>query len=305
MLSQRKVWLNGRMIPWDQATAHIMSHSFSRGSAIFEVFGFHDTVAGPAIFRLDEHFKRLWRSAELLNMTLPQTKAELERAVMETIKINGLVQGFVKIVVFYGQMAFVILPPAQKLDVAVFAMDPVQDTGGVDLDLTQPVKACLCKWRKLHPDTVPTAAKAAANYLNAMLARQEAVARGFDLGFMLDVEGYLAEGSIESIFVVKDGRLKTPPLDRILASISRLSVLQAAEAAGLKAQERLMRPKELMEADEIFASATPYRVLPVGQMEDRLLADAPGPVSRQLAQLLDDICAGRDERFKKWLFPVV
>ncbi len=301
MPDERKVWLNGELIPWDEANVHIMSHAFSRGSAIFEVLGVHQTASGPAAFRLAEHLERLFNTAELLGMKLAQSAEEIQRAVGETVEANRIGQGFVKIVAYYGEEAFATLVPDANLDLAVFAIPLTADLG---LDVTRPISACVCKWRKLHPRTVPVEAKACANYLNGMLARQEALRRGFDIGLMLDTHGFLAEGSIEAVFMVKDGVLVTPPLGRILPSISRRSVLEAARASGQETMEKAIRPEELLAADEIFTSATPFKVLPVGRIEDRVLEDAPGPVTSRMAELMNTICGGTDERFKDWLHPL-
>ena len=301
MAAERKVWLNGEFIAWENATVHILSHGFSRGSAIFEVFGVHPSPNGPVAFRMDLHFRRFYRTAELLGMEIAQSAEELEQAVKETVRVNGIEHGFVKIVAYYGLEGFATLVPDVKLDMSIFAIPLDADLG---LDLTKPISACISKWRKIHPDSVPVESKSASNYLNGMLARQDAYRRGFDVGLMLDIQGFVAEGSIEAVFMVKNGAVYTPPLGQILPSVSRQSILDAAEVIGLGVTEQAIKPEELLAADEIFTSATPFKVLPVGRIEDRVLENAPGPVSLKLRQVLDEICAGRDERFKSWLQPL-
>lgn len=300
MAQQRKVWLNGELIPWENATVHILSHGFSRGSAIFEVFGVHPLAGGPAAFRMDLHIKRFYRTAALLGMEIAQSREDLEKAVAQTVDANHITRGFVKMVAYYGLEAFATLVPDVKLDMSIFAISADADLG---LDLSKPIRACISKWRKVHPETVPPEAKAAANYLNGMLARQDAQRRGFDVGLMLDTQGFVAEGSIEAVFMVKHGALMTPPLGRILASVSRQSVLDVARSTAMPVVEAAIRPEELREADELFTSATPFKVLPIGCIDDRTL-DAPGPVSRRLMQLLEEIAAGRDKRFEDWLIPL-
>jgi branched-chain amino acid aminotransferase len=147
-------------------------------------------------------------------------------------------------------------------------------------------------------------AKVAANYLNGMLARQDAKRRGFDLGVMLDSHGFLAESSVESVFIVKDGVLLTPPLGLILSSISRRSILEAAPTAGIKVVERPIRRQEILEADELFTSSTTCRVMPASRIEDRVLRKAPGPVSGKLRTLMKAVCSGKEDRFKHWLHPI-
>ena len=303
MLEDRIVYMNGEFVVWGQATVHIMSHSFGRGSAIFEVLSLHETEAGSAVFRLEEHIDRLFKTAGLLEMELPLGSKGFQEAVLETVKRNGITQGFIKIICFYPQIAFEILPPQKRLDVSIFAVDPARDIGGLRFPFDQGATACVSKWRKLDPSTVPVEAKAAANYLNGMVARLEARRRGFDQVIMLDTQGFIAEGGTESVFLVKGETLMTPALGTILESISRKSVLEGAGRLGIKTLEARLQPELLYEAEEIFFSGTPIKVLGVKRVEDRDLS-APGPVTKKLSALMTDIVSGRDERFKDWLFPV-
>ncbi len=296
----QQVWLNGRMIPWKDATIHLMSHSLTRGSAIFEVLAVYSTPRGPAAFRLPDHCDRLRRSAELLGMELVQTKEELLRAAVETARINRIREGFIKIVGYYHEETFSISVSDPRLDLSVFAI-PAEE---YRKHSTSSISVCLSPWRKLHPETVPVEAKVAANYLNGMLARQDAARRGFDLAIMLDTHGFLGEGSVESVFIVKDGTLLTAPLGLILSSISRRSILEAAQTAGIKAEERPIRKQEVLEADEIFTASTSRRVMPVSRLEDRVLGEVPGPLTRRLAALMEAICSGREERYQHWLQPI-
>ena len=304
MLEDRIVFLNGDFVAWNQATVHIMSHSFGRGSAIFEVLSLHETNAVPAIFRLDKHIERLFKTAELLNMELPISKEALYEAVMATVKRNGISKGFIKIIGFYPQIAFEIIPPQKRLDISVFVVDPAQDFGGLDFPTKRGTTICISRWRKLDPQSVPIEAKVAANYLNGMMARSEAKMRGFENGIMLDTQGFIAEGGTESIFLVNDDRLMTPSLGTVLDSITRKSLLQAAKAIGIEAIEERLPSDLLFEANEIFLSGTPFKVLPVKRIEDQVIEGTPGPFTRKLSTLLDEIIAGRDERFKHWFFPV-
>ena len=300
MTQERKVWRNGKLIPWKEATVHIMSHSLTRGSAIFEVIGVSSTAAGPAVFRLSEHCDRLFKSAELLGMEVVQSKEEIIRGVVETVKVNQFAQGFVKIVGLYAAETFSISVSDPRLELTIFAV-PEEE---YKKPASSAISVCLSRWRKLHPETVPVEAKVAANYLNGMLARQEAQRRGFDLGLMLDTHGFLAESSIESVFIVKDGTLITPPLGLILSSISRRSIVQFAPAAGIRTMESPIRREEILTADEIFTSSTSRRVAPVCRIEDRTLREVPGSVTRQISTLMDSILAGQDERYRGWLYPV-
>ena len=302
MVEDRMVWINGDFIPWEKATVHIMSHSFGRGSAIFEVISFHDTARGPAVFRLEDHIDRLFRSAELLDMALPFSNDDLYDAVAGTVKRNELNQGFVKVICFYPEISFEIIPPDRLLSVSIFALDPEQDLGAPGDPFTEGTTAYVSSWRKLDPRTVPIEAKAAANYLNGMVARLEAQKKGFEHAIMLDTQGFIAEGGTESAFLVKDGCLLTPSTGTVLKSITRISILEAAEKAGIECREQQLIPELLDEAQEIFLSSTPFKVLPVTQINDRKLPDAPGPVARRIVELLNAIVAGDDDRFVNWLY---
>lgn len=304
MLTDRTVYVNGKFLEWEKATVHLMSHSFARGSAIFEVMALHQTDKGPAVFRLDEHINRLFRTAGLLSMELPLSKKAFQEAVLATVKTNNVNEGFVKLVCYYHDIAFDLFCSQKTLDVCIVAVDLGLDLGGLSFPPSEGVSACLCKWRKLHPETVPVEAKVAANYVNGMMAGLEARGRGFDRGIMLDTQGFVAEGSLESIFFVRDGVLTTPELGTVLQGITRKSVLETAHVLHVKTAEKRVRPKALLEAGEIFFSCSPEKIVPVRKIERRVLQDAPGPVTKKLLALFDEICSGKNPHFRQWLFPV-
>jgi len=296
MNNENKVWFNGKMIPWQDATVPLLSHGFSRGSAIFEVFGIHEGPNGPVAFRMDEHLKRLMKSARLLGMKMAYSTDKIAEAVAETVKTNDIGRGLIKMMAYWGEEAIIDLVLESKLDLAIFAIPASKELG---LDKTQPITACLSKWRKIHPETVPVAAKACSNYLNGYLARRDANNRGFDVGLMAGTDGFLAEGSIESVFLVKDGTLKTPPLGRVLSSITRLSILQASSINGIPTSEEPVLIEELFTADEIFTSHSGVKVAPVTRFEDRVI-QAPGPITKQVMEQMNNIINFSDDRFNDW-----
>jgi len=296
MKNDSKVWLNGNLIPWQEATVPLLSHGFSRASAIFDVFGVHVGPQGPAAFRMDEHIKRLMKSAELLGMKMAYSAEEIVAAVKTAVHVNHLGRGIVKMLAYWGEEAVIKLVLDAKLDLAIFTIPESEELA---LDKPRPLSACLSKWRKIHPETVPVGAKACSNYLNGYLARRDANLRGFDIGIMLSTEGFLAEGSIESIFIVKDGVLKTPPLGGVLSSITRMSILQAAPRIGISVKEVPIPADELLAADEAFTTHTGIKVEPIKRLEQREL-QAPGPITKRLMQLMDDIIQFKDDRFKDW-----
>jgi branched-chain amino acid aminotransferase len=300
MNNNLQVWLNGELVARRDATVPILSHGFSRGSAIFDLLGVHPGPNGPMAFRLDDHLKRFTNSAALLEMELGYTTGEIIEAVKTTVKANDIGRGIIKILAFWSEEAITELVLNSRLDVAVFAIPESEE---LVLDKKHTISACLAKWRKLHPETVPVGAKACANYLNGYLARKDAVSRGFDIGILLGTDGFLAEGSTESVFIVKDGVLMTPPLGRVLSSITRMSILQAVPQIGLTVAERPITADELLAADEIFTVHTGTKIEPVARFEDRELA-APGPVTAQVMHLMDDIMQFRNERFMKWFQPL-
>lgn len=304
MIEDRIVYFKGEFVPWENATVHIMSHSFGRGSAIFEVISLHKTASGPAIFRLEAHMDRLFKSAEFLDMELPLSKEAICEAVCETVKRNGLEQGFIKLICFYPEFAFEILPPQKELSISIFAIDPEQDLGGRGIPFETGTTAYLSRWRKLDPRTIPVEAKAAANYLNGMIARAEAKKNGFEHAIMLDTQGFIAEGGTESVFLAKDNCLMTAATGTVLKSITRRSILEAAKEVGIECIEGQFKPELLFEAQEMFVSSTPFKVMPVKQINDHKFDTAPGPLTRKIAELLDAITTGNDVRFKRWLYMV-
>lgn len=302
MLENRQVWINGGFVKWSEATVHMMSHSFARGSTIFEVISFYATASGPAVFRLHEHIARLQKSAAYLDMELPGGHDELCRSVAETVRRNRLQQGVIKVVGYYPQFALDIQPPQKRLDLAVFAMDPSQDLQKLEFSFEKGTTAGIARWRKLDPQTIPIEAKAAANYLNGMIARLDVQKRGLEDAILLDTQGFIAEGATESVFLVKEGRLLTPCLGTVLDSITRRSILQVARHLGMETFEGRLRPELLFEAEEIFFANTPFKVIPVRRVEDREMPAAPGPVQRSLWEFLQRIVSGREPAFAGWLY---
>ena len=300
MKENAKVWLNGNLVPWAEATVPLLSHGFSRGSAFFEVFGIHVGPNGPMAFRMDEHLKRLMNSARLLEMEMAYSAEEIVEAVKATVAANNLGRGLIKILAYWGEEAIINLVLDTKLDLAVFAI-PKSEV--LKLDQASSISACISKWRKIHPETVPVAAKACSNYLNGYMVRRDANKRGFDIGITLGTDGFLAEGSIESVFIVKDGVLKTPALGRILSSITRMSILEAVPKIGIPIWEGPITADELLEADEIFTCHTGIKVEPVARLDSREF-EAPGPVTSQVSRLMNDIIEFKDERFKHWFQPL-
>jgi branched-chain amino acid aminotransferase len=205
---------------------------------------------------------------------------------------------------YYPQFALDIQPPQKRLDLAVFALDPSRDLEALDVSFEKGTTAGIARWRKLDPQTIPIEAKAAANYLNGMIARLDVQKRGLEDAILLDSQGFIAEGATESVFLVKDGRLLTPSLGTVLDSITRRSILQVARHLGIETIEGRLQPELLFQADEIFFANTPFKVIPVRRVEAREMPGAPGPIQRRLWDVLQRIVAGNEPAFADWLYPV-
>jgi len=304
MLAERMVFVNGDFVKWQDATVHMMSHSFARGSTIFEVISLYATASGAAVFRLHDHISRLEKSAAYLDMELPGGHDALCQAVAETVRRNRLAQGVIKVVGYYPQFALDIQPPQKRLDIAIFAIDPAQDIKDLEFSFEKGTSAGIARWRKLDPETVPIEAKAAANYLNGMIARLDVQKRGLEDAILLDTQGFIAEGATESVFLVKDGKLLTPCLGTVLDSITRRSILQVARHLGIETFEGRLRPALLFEADEVFFANTPFKVIPIRRIEERHMSETPGPMQRRLWDVLQKIATGQEPDFAEWLYAV-
>lgn len=300
MEDNRKVWFNDKLIPWREATVPILSHGFSRASAIFEFFCTYTGPDGAVAFRIDEHLKRLAKSAELLGMKMAFTDEQIMAAVASVVKANNVEHGMIKLMAFWGEEALINLVLDAPLDLAIFAIHKERDPNP---EASPPISACITKWRKLHPETVPVEAKVCANYLNGYLARKDAIDRGFDIGIMLCTDGFLGEGSIESVFIVKDSVLKVPPLGRVLSSITRMSILQAVPTVGITVAKTPITAEELRTADEIFICHTGLSIRAVERLDDREL-NTPGPVTLAAIGMMEDILNFKNERFLDWFQPL-
>ncbi|MEJ2639844.1 MAG: aminotransferase class IV [Desulfosarcinaceae bacterium] len=303
MFSDRQIWVNGEMVPWDQAQVHLMNHSMGRGSAIFEVLCVHPTNKGGAVFRLKRHVARFWGSARLLGWRLDCTPDTLMKAVCTTVRANGIHNGIIKVMGYFGAVALSIRPPKGALDVAVCVVDRDEDLGGLPYPVEAGTTLGISTWRKLDPQTVPVGAKAAANYLNGLMAISDVAARGFAEALLLDGQGRVAEGPTDSVFLGLGGALYTPPLDTILDSVTRDTLIKVAEYLDIPVHVGAIAKARLFEADEIILSSTPVKVLPVRRIEDKAL-EVPGPLTRRLQAAVARLLRGELPEFAHWLMPV-
>lgn len=298
------VWHNGEVKPWPEATTHVAAHALHYGSSVFEGERVYATPNGAAFFRLADHTRRLFQSARIYEIDIGHTEAQINAACREVIRANRLKSAYVRPVVFRGVGGLGVLPsdPA-AVEVAILALEWGAYLGkavefGADV--------CVSSWRRPAPDTMPTWAKAAGNYLSSQLVSLEARRGGYDEGIALGANGLLSEGSGENVFVVQRGRLYTPPTSAgILAGITRDSVLTLAAELGIPAEERELPRAALYNADEVFMAGTAAEITPVRSVDRKPVGKGePGPVTRTLQQAFFGLFDGRTEDKWGWLSPI-
>jgi branched-chain amino acid aminotransferase len=298
------IWRDGELVPWDEARIHVMSHVVHYGSSVFEGMRAYETPQGGALFRAREHMRRLHDSARIYRMPLKWSVDELVQATIETMQANSLKHCYLRpIAIRTGE------------EMGVFGMNAPVETFiicwnwgrylGEDA-LTNGVDVCISSWRRAAPSTFPAMAKAGGNYLNSQLAKMEARLDGFSEGIMLDVDGHVAEGSGENLFVVRDGVLFTAPLSAgILSGITRDSIVTIAREQGYDVQERLMPREFLYVADEIFFSGTAAEITPIRSVDRIPVGDGrPGPITKAIQTQYLGVATGRMPDRYGWLTPV-
>src|SRR6201995_5658516 len=290
-----KIWHNGSLIPWEEATIHVMSHVIHYGSSVFEGIRCYAQPQGSAVFRLPEHMQRLLDSAKIYRMDLPYSLDELCAAVVDLIEANNIAPCYIRPIVLRGYGEIGVNSKGSPIEVymANFPWGKyVAGTGGADV--------CISSWNRLAPNTMPALAKAGANYMNSQLIRMEADINGYAAGIGLDSDGYLAEGSGENLFLVRNGVISAPPLaNSALSGITRASVLTLARHFGIPVVEQGL-PRELIYiADEVFFTGTAAEVTPIRSVDRIAIGDGnAGPITRQLADEFFGIANGlRPDRY--------
>lgn len=299
MTPTEKIWHNGRFIPWDSARIHVLSHVVSYGSSVFEGIRCYETPAGPAIFRLRDHVRRMMDSAKIYRMEpLGYSVEELAGAMIELVRVNGLKSCYIRPIVLRGYGAMGVDARNNPIDVYVACWEWGRYLG--EEAMTNGVNVCVSSWMRMAPNTLPALSKAGGNYLNSQLIRMEANVNGYDEGIALDASGYVSEGSGENIFVVRDGKLYSPPIgNSILPGITRDSVMRLCAECGLEVIETLVPREMLYIADEIFFTGTAAEITPVGSVDRIPIGQGRrGPITEKLQKLFFDIVLGRgDDRF--------
>jgi branched-chain amino acid aminotransferase len=297
------IWHNGKIKPWADATAHVMSHALHYGSSVFEGIRSYETPNGPAIFRLSDHTRRLFASARIYEMAIPYSLEEINAACRDVVKKNGLTKAYLRPVAYRGLGGFG-LSAETPIDVAVAAWQMGAYLGEGVLD--QGIDACVSSWQRFAPNTIPAGAKAGGNYLSGQLIAREARRLGFGEGIALASTGLLSEGAGENIFLVFDGALHTTPVSAaLLNGITRNTLITLARGAGIEVIERDMPREYLYLCDELFMCGTAAEVTPIRSVDGRQVgAGKAGPITRQLQELFFGLFDGTTPDKHGWLEPV-
>jgi branched-chain amino acid aminotransferase len=295
------VWMNGRVIPWQDATTHVSTHALHYGSGVFEGIRCYETPDGPAIFRLSAHLDRLYNSARVHGIDIPYTPSELSEGICELIERNEFRSCYVRPLCYFGSSSLSLHPAKCPVEVAILTWPWAPYLGAAGLE--NGVRITVSPWKKFHSEMMPTTAKACGQYINSILAVREAVSRGFDEALLLDVDGHIAEGSGENLFIVRKGELLTnDERHSILMGITRNAVIQIARDLGYEVTSRALSLEDLANADEAFFTGTAAEVTPIREVDGVLINGGQrGPVTQDIQRVFFSAVAGHDERYRDWL----
>ena len=296
-----KIWMNGRLVPFKNAKVHVLTHALHYSTSIFEGIRCYDTPTGSAIFRLPEHINRFFNSAKLYGMKIPYSKKQISDSIIKTIKASKLKQCYIRPLAYYGYGTMGLTPLKNKVDISISCWE--WKMGESRAGKFTGAKCKISKWIRIDSRSQPMQAKSAANYSNAALARVEALKAGYDEAIMLNNKGHVAEGSAENIFVIKNGRITTPPLSAdILNGITRDSAIQMIKADGKKISEKNITVNNLLSADEIFMTGTAAEVKSVTQVNRTKIGSGKiGPITKELQIAFMDVVMGKNKKFLPWL----
>ena len=294
------IWYDGEMVPWREATTHVLTHTLHYGLGVFEGVRAYKTDKGTAIFRLEEHTDRFFNSAHILGMKLPFDKAAITEAQKEAVRRNNLESGYIRPMAFYGSEAMGISAKNLSVHIIVAAWPWGAYLGKEALENGIRVKTA--SFTRHHVNIHMSKAKANANYLNSILAHQEAAQDGYDEALLLDVDGFVAEGSGENIFLVKKGKLYTPDLTSALDGITRDTIIHLAKEHGIEVIEKHITRDEVYTAEEAFFTGTAAEVTPISELDKRIIGSGRrGPITEKLQSLYFDCVTGRDPKHQTWL----
>ena len=295
------VWRNGEIIPWGEATAHVSTHALHYGSAVFEGMRCYETSDGPAVFRMNEHLERLNRSAAVHGMKIPFDSQELSDSICELIDLHEFRSCYIRPICYYGSGSLSLHPGKCPVDVSILVWPWAAYLGAEGLK--NGVRITVSPWKKFHSEMMPTTAKASGQYINSILAVREAVSRGYDEALLLNMDGSVAEGSGENLFVVRKGELFTnDERHSILLGVTRDAVIRLAEDLGFRINVGPITVEMLTSADEAFFTGTAAEVTPIREVDGTLIKDGKrGPVTELIQKVFFEATAGRDDRYRDWL----
>lgn len=294
-----KIWMDGELVDWKDATIHLLSHSLHYGSGVFEGIRAYETPRGAAVFRLADHLERLERSGLIYHMPLPYNLEELIEATKMVIRANGLKSCYIRPIAFrgYGEMGLHPLAAPVNVAIAVWPWGAYLGEEGIE----HGVKAKVSSFRRNETNSIPTAAKATGQYLNSILAKMEVTEAGYDEAVLLNMHGHIADGAGENIFVVRKGVVATPPTSSgALEGITRDSIIRIAEDFEIPCREKDLIRTDLYTADEAFFTGTAAEVVPIRSIDDRVIGD-PGPITRRIQEKFFEIVKGQDPAYESWL----
>ena len=296
-----KIWMNGKLVPFKDAKVHVLTHALHYSTAVFEGIRCYNTSNGSAIFRLPEHVDRFFNSAKLYGMKIRYTKKQILDAIIRTVKASGLKECYIRPIAYYGYGTMGLTPTLNKVDVSISCWE--WKMGESKAGKFSGAKCKISKWVRIDSRSQPMQAKSAANYSNAALARVEALKSGYDEAIMLNYNGKVAEGSAENIFIVKNGIIKTPPLNAdILNGITRDSLIRLIKADRIKLIQKNITLKELLKADEVFMTGTAAEVKSVTKINKTSIGNGKvGKITKTLQKSFIDVVMGNDDRFTSWL----
>ena len=296
-----KIWRDGRLIPWDEAKVHVLTHTLHYGLGIFEGIRCYLCDDGrSAVFRLREHIDRFFDSAHIGALKMPYSKKEIVEACKETLRVNGLKAGYIRPLAFIGEGVMGVYPGDNPIQVAIITWSWGAYLGEEAIE--KGIRAKVSSYTRHHVNVMMTKAKISGNYVNSVLAKREVMKLGYEEALMLDTEGYISEGSGENIFIVKNGVMKTTPLTSILSGITRNSVIQIAKSRKIPIVEEKFTRDELYTAHEAFFTGTAAEITPIREVDDRQIGEGkPGPVTKELQAVFFDIVKGKNPEFREWL----
>jgi len=295
-----KIWFNGELVEWRSATTHVLTHTLHYGMGVFEGVRAYETPDGPAIFRLQDHTKRLFNSAKIVGMQLPFTEEQINRAHIDVVKANNLASCYFRPMAYYGSGKLGVAPKQDDVQVILAAWAWGAYLG--EEGMRKGIRVRVSSFTRHHPNVTMIKAKANGNYMNSIMANTEATRDGYDEAILLDAQGYVAEGSGENIFTVRDGVLYTPALDVALDGITRRSVIAIASEMGLKVIEKRLTRDELYVADEVFFTGTAAEVTPIREIDGRQIGIGErGSITAEIQQRYFDIVQGKNPKYRDWL----